>query len=99
MSSVERVTVTLPDDLVREIDRLERNRSKFIAEAVRREIDRRRREQLRRSLESPHPESIELAEQGWRNGSALFPRKMSIRFSTAGPARLFGGCLRKDGQT
>jgi Arc/MetJ-type ribon-helix-helix transcriptional regulator len=64
MPLVERVTVSLPDNLVKDIDRLEKNRSKFIAEAVRREIDRRRREELRRSLESPHPESAGLAEQG-----------------------------------
>jgi Arc/MetJ-type ribon-helix-helix transcriptional regulator len=63
MPSVERVTVTLPDDLVRDIDRLEKNRSKFIAEAVRREVERRRREELRRSLESPHPESVDVADQ------------------------------------
>ncbi|HEY7389147.1 MAG TPA: ribbon-helix-helix domain-containing protein [Bryobacteraceae bacterium] len=63
MPSVERVTVTLPDALVKDIDRLEKNRSKFIAEAVRREVDRRRREELRRSLESPHSESIEAADQ------------------------------------
>jgi metal-responsive CopG/Arc/MetJ family transcriptional regulator len=64
MSCVERVTVTLPDDLVRDIDRLEKNRSKFIADAVRREIGRRRREELRRSLQNPHSESADLAEQG-----------------------------------
>ena len=43
MANVERVTVTLPDNLLRDIDRLEKNRSKFVAEAVRRELDRRRR--------------------------------------------------------
>ncbi|MGA7416283.1 MAG: ribbon-helix-helix domain-containing protein [Bryobacteraceae bacterium] len=71
MAGVDRVTVTLPDDLVREIDRREKNRSKFIAEAVRNELDRRRREELRRSLGNPHPESAELAEQGleeWTRG-------------------------------
>jgi len=71
MASIERVTVTLPDDLVRDIDRREKNRSRFVAEAVRRELDRRRREELRRSLESPHPESPEFAEQGveeWSRG-------------------------------
>ena len=50
MVSVERVTVTLPNDLVRDIDRRENNRSKFVAEAVRHELDRRRRAELRRSL-------------------------------------------------
>jgi Arc/MetJ-type ribon-helix-helix transcriptional regulator len=65
------VTVTLPNDLVRDIDRREKNRSKFVAEAVRRELDRRRRAELHRSLRNPHPESVELAEQGleeWTSG-------------------------------
>jgi Arc/MetJ-type ribon-helix-helix transcriptional regulator len=71
MASVDRVTVTLPNNLVRDIDRREKNRSKFIAEAVRNELDRRRRDELRRSLDNPHPESAELAEQGleeWTRG-------------------------------
>jgi Arc/MetJ-type ribon-helix-helix transcriptional regulator len=71
MAGVERVTVTLPDDLVREIDRREKNRSKFVAEAVRRELDFRRRAELRRSLQNAHPDSAELAEQGleeWTRG-------------------------------
>lgn len=71
MASVERVTVTLPNDLVRDIDRREKNRSKFVAEAVRRELDRRRRAELRRSLQNPHAESAELADQGleeWTRG-------------------------------
>jgi len=64
MAATERVTVTLPTDLVGEIDRREKNRSKFVAEAVYRELDRRRREELRRSLHKPHPESEELADAG-----------------------------------
>ena len=71
MASVDRVTVTLPSDLLRDIDRREKNRSKFVAEAVRNELERRRREELRRSLHNPHPESTELAEQGleeWISG-------------------------------
>jgi len=71
MVGIDRVTVTLPSDLVREIDRREKNRSKFVAEAIRGELERRRREELRRSLDNPHPESAELAEQGleeWARG-------------------------------
>ena len=71
MASVERVTVTLPNGLVKDIDRREKNRSKFVAEAVRNELARRRRDELRRSLHNPHPESAELAEQGleeWTRG-------------------------------
>jgi hypothetical protein len=71
MPGIERITVTLPMDLIRDIDRLERNRSKFVANAVRRELDRRRREELRRSLQNPHPESAGLADEGleaWSRG-------------------------------
>jgi metal-responsive CopG/Arc/MetJ family transcriptional regulator len=64
MPGVERVTVTLPADVVRDIDRREKNRSKFVADAIRRELNRRRREELRLSLQNPHPESAQLAEQG-----------------------------------
>jgi len=64
MASVERVTVTLPQELVKDIDRREKNRSKFVAEAVRRELERRRRAELRRSLQNPYAESTGLAEQG-----------------------------------
>jgi hypothetical protein len=65
--------VTLPGDLVRDIDRREKNRSKFVAEAVRRELDRRRRAELRRSLQNPHPESSSLAEQGLEEWSLGVP--------------------------
>jgi post-segregation antitoxin (ccd killing protein) len=64
VASTERVTVTLSSELVNGIDRLERNRSRFVAEAVERELARRRREGLRRSLNNPHPESAELADMG-----------------------------------
>lgn len=60
----ERVTITLPADLVQEIAREETNRSRFVLEAVRRELARRRREELRRSLRSPHPEGAQLADAG-----------------------------------
>src|ERR1017187_664490 len=62
--NVGRVTVTLPNDLLREIAGQEKNRSKFVAEAVRRELDHRRRQELRRSLRNPHPETAELADEG-----------------------------------
>lgn len=75
MAGVERVTVTLPDDLVRDIDRREKNRSKFVAEAVRHELDRRRRAELRRSLRNPHAESIELADEGLEEWSSGLPEE------------------------
>jgi hypothetical protein len=64
MQNLERVTVTLAAETVAHIDRLEKNRSRFIAEAVERELDRRKREELARSLANPHVESRELSEQG-----------------------------------
>jgi hypothetical protein len=33
-------------------------------DAIRHELDRRRREELRRSLQHPHPESAEFADEG-----------------------------------
>ena len=65
--------MTLPAELVRDIDRLEKNRSKFIQEAARRELDRRRRARLGRSLRSPHPESAQLAEAGFAEWAASLP--------------------------
>jgi hypothetical protein len=64
MPAVERVTVTLRSELLEEIDRVERNRSRFISEAVERELQRRRREALLQSVANPHPETAELAELG-----------------------------------
>jgi hypothetical protein len=61
MATAERVTITLSAELVEGIDRLERNRSRFIAEAVERELAHRRREALLSSVRSPHPETTDLA--------------------------------------
>jgi hypothetical protein len=69
--AMKRVTVTLPDTIVEEIDRWEKNRSKFVLEAAERELDLRRRRELERSLRSPHPESSQVAEAGieeWGEG-------------------------------
>lgn len=75
MATTARVTVTLPADLVEEIDRLEKNRSKFVLEGVRREVQRRRREALKRSLRSPHPESAQLAEVGFEGWAESLPKE------------------------
>ena len=74
MTSTTRVTVTLPSEVVEEIDRLEKNRSRFVLEGVRRELVRRRRESLRRSLDGPHPEIAELAEHGLAAWSERLPQ-------------------------
>lgn len=73
MSRTARVTVTLPAELVDGIDRVERNRSRFIAEAVEQALVRRRREGLLRSLKDPHPEASELAETGLADWAATLP--------------------------
>lgn len=70
MPKTERVTVTLPARLVRSIDQLEKNRSRFVSRAVERELERRRREELRRSLAQPHADAEGLADAGlveWAN--------------------------------
>ncbi len=59
-----RITVTLPQEFVREIDRRERNRSRFILDAVKHELENRLRQELLASVESPHPQSEEVAEVG-----------------------------------
>jgi hypothetical protein len=54
----------MPAELVSGIDRYEANRSRFIAEAVRHELRRRRRLELQRSLDTPHPDSLATAALG-----------------------------------
>jgi hypothetical protein len=73
MNTTERVTVTLSAALVEGIDRLERNRSRFIAEAVEHELARRRREALLHSIRNPHPETVDLADTGLGDWTADLP--------------------------
>ncbi len=61
---MKRVTVTLPESLVSEIDRWEANRSRFVLVAAERELEARRQEALERSLGNPHIESLQVAEAG-----------------------------------
>lgn len=75
MSTMARVTITLPTEVVDEIDRIEKNRSRFVLEGVRRELQRRRREALRRSLRTPHPESSEVAEEGFAAWADSLPEE------------------------
>ncbi|MCC6264458.1 MAG: hypothetical protein IT169_12845 [Bryobacterales bacterium] len=87
MASIERVTVSLPDNLLREIDRRERNRSKFVAEAVRREIERRRHAELRRSLENPHPDTTDLVQQGFDEWAHNLPEEDADSLVTGGAGK------------
>ncbi|MDM7936715.1 MAG: ribbon-helix-helix domain-containing protein [Cyanobium sp. CZS 48M] len=73
----ERVTVTMPYELVAGIDRIEGNRSRFIAEAVRHELQRRQRLELLRSLEAPHPESAATAALGLADWAEAMPEEDS----------------------
>lgn len=92
MPTTERVTVTLPAELVRSIDRLVRNRSRFIAKAVEHELDRRRREGLHRSLAHPHPEAAELADAGLDEWAESLPEDEGLVDVSAGkPVRWVEG--------
>jgi hypothetical protein len=64
MAGTARVTVTLAADLVDGIDRIERNRSRFIAEAVRHELTRRRHAALLQSVHRPHADTVALVDTG-----------------------------------
>ena len=71
MATTERITITLSAELVAGIARFERNRSRFLAEAVANELVRRRREGLLRSLENPHPDAGKLADTGFADWGAV----------------------------
>lgn len=86
MSSTERVTITLPANLLQEVDQLERNRSRFIAEAVQREIDRRRHEALVESIRSPHPETTQFIDSGLTDWTAELPDDEGLLDTSAGVA-------------
>jgi Arc/MetJ-type ribon-helix-helix transcriptional regulator len=75
LATTARVTVTLPSQLAEEIDRFEKNRSKFVLEGVRREVHRRQREALRQSLQAPHPDSAQLAEEGFDEWAESLPEE------------------------
>ena len=85
---MERVTVTLPADLLRDVDRWNKNRSKFVAEAVRNELEHRRRAELRLSLQNPHPDAESLADEGLADWAGRLPDEdtNALFDSTAGKA-------------
>jgi len=71
--------VTMPAELVAGIDRIERNRSRFIAEAVRHELRRRQRRELLRSLEEPLPDSAATAALGLTAWAEALPLPDLVR--------------------
>jgi len=83
-----RITITLPEGLVERIDRLGGNRSRFIADAVERELHRRLRAELRRSLDAPHPESLDVAEQGLAAYRDALPTKPADLVDAAAGVRV-----------
>jgi hypothetical protein len=86
MGVTERVTVTLSTALLEGIDRLERNRSRFIAKAVEHELARRRREDLLCSVRNPHPETVELTDAGLEDWAANLPDDTALVDLTGGTA-------------
>lgn len=88
---MERVTVTLPADLVERIDQLERNRSRFIAEAVEHELAQRRRDALLQSVTNPHPETTGLVEVGLSDWIADPNDETLVNTSAGTPVRWVEG--------
>lgn len=89
---MERVTVTLPADLVEKIDQLERNRSRFIAEAVEHELTLRRREALLQSVQNPHPETTDLVDIGLSDWVSDLPSDETLVDTSGGtPVRWVEG--------
>jgi len=89
---MERVTVTLPADLVEKIDRLERNRSRFIAEAVEHELAQRRQLALLQSVQNPHPDTTELVDLGLSDWISELPSDDTLVDASAGtPVRWVEG--------
>jgi hypothetical protein len=86
MGASERVTVTLSAELVDAIERVERNRSRFIAEAVEHELARRRREALLSSVRDPHPQTADLAEADLGDWTADLPYEEGLVDVTGGTA-------------
>ena len=86
MPTSERVTITLPAELLQEVDQLERNRSRFIAEAVQREVTRRRRAALLESVRTPHPETTQLVDAGLADWTSELPDDEGLLDQSRGTA-------------
>lgn len=90
----ERVTVTLPASVVREIDVFERNRSAFILEAVKTEIAKRKSALLRDSLLDAPSDTVALAEEGFDEWAAGLPAEDTSKLvdpTTGKPVRWIEG--------
>ncbi len=78
--------MTLPAELVEKIDQVERNRSRFIAEAVEHELAQRRRDALLQSVQNPHPETTELIDVGLSDWVSDLPQDEPLVDATGGTA-------------
>src|SRR5438270_6294086 len=90
MANAERVTVTLAADLLEAIDRIERNRSRFIAEAVEHELSRRRRDALLQSMRTPHPETTDVTDAGLTDWTPELPNDEGLVDPAGGTAVQWG---------
>ena len=92
MAVTERVTVTLAADLVESIDRVERNRSRFIAEAVEHELARRRQAALLHSINRPHADTSPSSDTGLGDWVSDLPADEGLVDAAAGtPVRWIEG--------
>ena len=73
MAATEQVMVSLGADLVADIDRITVDRSRFISDAVRHELLRRRLPDFVKSLEDSHPETEGLGETGLDEWAGSLP--------------------------
>ena len=63
-----------------------KNRSRFIVDAVRHELERQRREELLLSLRNPHEESLQVADLGIDDWSTRLPDDVDLVDPTSGRA-------------
>ena len=86
MQKIARVTVTLPTELLAGIDRVESNRSRFVAEAVEHELALRRREALLESIANPHVETTEFIDEGTADWTRNLPEDHDLMNPAVGTA-------------
>jgi len=73
MPTTDRVAVSLPAALVRRIDALGRDRSRFVQKAVARELAEHGRTDLLASVERPHPDGPAMAKSGFADWASALP--------------------------
>jgi hypothetical protein len=71
-------------DSQRRYDRIERNRSPFIAEAVQHELTRRRHAGLLQSIHGPHADTVALVDIGLADWVAELPADEGLVDADAG---------------